>query len=124
MNAVSRGLWLALGLVLTTLGIVGAFLPLLPTTIFLILAAYCFGRSSPRLEAWLLNHRTFGPPLVAWRAHGAIGRKSKFAACAGMAIGFALFWFTAHSTVPLAITVGLALAASAVFVVTRPSDPR
>ncbi|WP_188237105.1 YbaN family protein [Sphingopyxis sp. LK2115] len=67
--------WLSLGL-----GAIGAVLPLLPTVPFVILAAFCFARSSPRLEAWLLTHRTFGPHIVAWRDHGAISRKAKVAA--------------------------------------------
>src|SRR5690606_12798071 len=80
--------WLALGLMLVGLGFIGAFVPLMPTTIFLILAAACFTRSSPRLEAWLLNHLPFGPTRRAWRAGGAVPRRAKIAACLGMAVGF------------------------------------
>jgi uncharacterized membrane protein YbaN (DUF454 family) len=54
-----------LGLIFVGLGFVGAFAPLMPTTIFLILAAACFIRSSSRLEAWVLNHPRFGPTLPA-----------------------------------------------------------
>lgn len=67
--------WLSL-----VLGAIGAFLPLLPTVPFVILAAFCFARSSPRLEAWLVGHPHFGHHIVAWRTHGAISRKGKIAA--------------------------------------------
>jgi uncharacterized protein len=67
--------WLSLGL-----GAIGAFLPLLPTVPFVILAAFCFARSSPRLEQWLLTHPVFGAHIVAWRDKGAISRKGKMAA--------------------------------------------
>ncbi|WP_336297289.1 YbaN family protein [Sphingomonas sp. 7/4-4] len=79
----SRALWLALGWFFVLLGFVGALLPLMPTTIFLILAVGCFARSSPRLEAWLLDHRRFGPSLRAWRENGAIPRKGSFSLARG-----------------------------------------
>ncbi len=60
------------------LGIAGYILPVMPGTIFLILAAACFARSSRRLEAWIENHPKFGPTVVNWRKHGAIPRKAKF----------------------------------------------
>ena len=79
-NRLIRASWLALGLFFVGLGIIGAILPLMPTTIFLILAAGCFARSSPRLEKWLLDHKVFGPTLRAWRADGAISRRASSAA--------------------------------------------
>lgn len=120
----ARTFFLMLGLVFTALGVVGAFLPLMPTTVFLILAAGCFARSSPRLEAWLMDHAQFGPTLRAWRERGAIPRPAKVMACAGMAFGFVVFFLTAHPQVWLALTVAAALAACAVFVVSRPSASR
>ena len=60
-------LYLSLGLFFTLLGIIGAFLPVMPTTVFLIGALFCFTQSSPRLENWLLQHPKYGPSLVAWR---------------------------------------------------------
>lgn len=116
----TRHLYLALGFVSLALGIVGAFLPLLPTTIFIIIAAYCFGRSSARLEAKILAHPRLGPPVIAWRREGAIGTRAKIAACTGMAVGYAVFHLTGN---PAPLWRGLAAAgliASALFVVTRP----
>ena len=77
--------WASLGL-----GAIGAFLPLLPTVPFVILAAFCFARSSPRLENWLLTHPHFGHHIVAWREKGAISRKGKIAATAAFAFSIAL----------------------------------
>lgn len=75
-----RAFYLALGFASLLLGAIGAFVPLLPTVPFIILAAFCFGRSSPALERRLVEHPTFGPHLEAWRKHGAISRRGKTAA--------------------------------------------
>lgn len=110
------------GLMLVGLGLIGAFLPVMPTTVFLILAAACFARSSPRLEAWILNHRQFGPGVAAWRQHGAIPRKAKIVAISAMAVSFAILVVAQASPTTLWLA-GLALLASAVFVATRPAGP-
>ncbi|WOK38278.1 YbaN family protein [Sphingomonas sp. C3-2] len=115
-----RPFYLVLGLLLVALGVIGAFLPLLPTTIFLILAAFCFSRSSVRLEKWLHEHPRFGPPILAWQEEGAISRRSKIAACTGMVFGFGLFLLTAHPTPWLIALVALSLLGSAFYVVSRP----
>ena len=116
-----RVVYFCMGWVLVALGVIGAVTPLLPTTIFLIGAAGCFGRSSPRLEAWLLDHPTFGKPLRDWRASGAISRPAKMMACAGMTFGFVAFWFGAHPSMPLAAGMAVLLSACAAYVVSRPS---
>ncbi|WP_378950559.1 YbaN family protein [Mesorhizobium sp. ANAO-SY3R2] len=117
-----RAGYLLLGMVMLVLGIIGAFLPLMPTTIFLIAAAWCFSRSSPRVEAWLLNHRRFGPTLRDWREEGAIPRKAKLAAYAGMSIGYGLFLLGRPGAL-FAIAAAIFVGAGAVYVATRP-DPR
>jgi uncharacterized protein len=89
-----RAAYLLLGLVALLLGAAGAVLPLLPTVPFLILAAFCFARSSPALERRLLSHPLIGPQIVAWRTRGAISRRGKRAALVAFAVsagmGFAL----------------------------------
>lgn len=116
-----RVLWLCLGCLMLALGVIGAFLPIMPTTIFLILAVACFSRSSPRLEKWLLESPTYGPALRAWRDQGAVSRKGKTYACLGMAVGYVLFWWGAHPSGRLAAAVAVFFVASAAYVVTRPS---
>jgi uncharacterized membrane protein YbaN (DUF454 family) len=92
MSKAMPRLYLVLGLVFVGLGFVGAFLPVLPTTPFLILAAACFARSSRRLESWLLEHPRFGSLLRAWRERGAIPWKAKLMSLGGVSAGFLLFW--------------------------------
>ena len=83
-----RWAWTGAGMLMVALGVIGAMLPDMPTTIFLILALACFSRASPRLEHWLLHHPRFGAPLRQWREHRAVSRRGKVLACVGMAIGF------------------------------------
>ncbi|MBW3507508.1 TonB family protein [Janthinobacterium sp. NKUCC06_STL] len=83
-----RWAWTGAGMLMVALGVIGAMLPVMPTTIFLILALACFSRASPRLEHWLLHHPRFGAPLRQWREHRAVSRRGKVLACLGMAIGF------------------------------------
>lgn len=79
-----RGLLMAVGMLCLLLGIVGIFLPLLPTTPLVLLAAACFARSSPRFHDWLLANRTFGPLIREWETHRAIPYKTKVTAIALM----------------------------------------
>ncbi|RRH78154.1 YbaN family protein [Falsigemmobacter faecalis] len=115
-----RFAWFVLGCLMLVLGIIGAVLPVMPTTVFLILAAWFFGRSSPRLEAWLLRHPTFGPPLQAWRLRGAVPRKAKGAAVLGMTLGYAGFLGMAGPSAGLAVAVAAPILLSALFLLTRP----
>jgi uncharacterized membrane protein YbaN (DUF454 family) len=65
------------GVLSVGLGTLGIFVPLLPTTPFLLLAAACFVRSSDRLHTWLINHRVYGPIIRGYREHGALPASSK-----------------------------------------------
>ena len=88
-----RGLWLLAGACNLLAGIVGIFLPLLPTTPFVLLAAFCFARGSGRCEAWLLNHPRFGPMVRDWRANRAVPLRAKQLATLMMAFGSAWAWW-------------------------------
>lgn len=116
-----RVIYFSLGCLMVVLGVIGAVTPLLPTTVFLIAAAACFARSSPRLEAWLLDHPRFGPTLRDWRAFGAIARPAKITACAGMTFGFIVFSLGARPTVPVVAGVFLLLTGCAAYVLSRPT---
>lgn len=117
-----RHLWFVVGLMAVALGIAGVFLPLLPTTPFLLLAAFAFARSSPRLHGWLVNHRRFGPMIENWRVHGAIARRAKIAAIAFMAGAVLLSWLTGFSATVIVIQL-VVMACVAAFILTRPDAP-
>lgn len=122
-----RLIWFALGVVALVLGVIGAFLPLLPTTPFLLLAAFGFARSSPRVHRWLVSHRYFGPLITNWERYGAISRRAKIMAVGVMAVTPLLSVLLAAPTWALVAQV-IVLAGAATFVVTRPeagnSQPR
>ena len=75
-----RLIWLVTGIFAIILGVIGVFLPVLPTTPFLLLAAACFARSSPRFYDALLNHPVVGPPIRQWRDERTIPKKAKILA--------------------------------------------
>ena len=116
-----RFLYIAIGAVAVALGIAGVFLPLLPTTPFLLVAAWAFARSSPRLEAWLVGHPRLGPPLVAWRERGAIPARAKAVALTFMAASLAYLLWSPGIPVAGKAAAALVLAGSATFILTRPS---
>jgi len=69
--------FLTIGILSLALGFLGIFLPLLPTTPFILLSAYCFSKSSPRLYHWLTSNKTFGPIILEWQQHRTLPRKIK-----------------------------------------------
>lgn len=79
-------LWISLGLLFLLLAVVGVVLPLLPTTPFVLLAAACFARSSPRLHNWLLKSELFGPSLRDWENNKCVSQKVKTLAIAMMVV--------------------------------------
>ncbi|MDX5329691.1 MAG: YbaN family protein [Caulobacteraceae bacterium] len=102
------------------LGIAGAFLPLLPTTVFLIIAAWAFGKSAPKLRARLYAHKRFGPTLKAWDQRGAIPPRAKIAAVIGMGLSLVVVMLNASNPL-IPVAVGVILTFCALYVLTRPS---
>lgn len=116
-----RPILLATGYLMLALGVVGTVLPLLPTTPFLLAAAWLFSHSSPRMEAWLYRLPTVGAPLRVWRARGAIGVGTKCVALASLT-GGVLLAIGSQALPELAggalIIIGLVVA---IFIATRPT---
>ena len=120
MSLNTRFLWLLAGLAALALGAIGVVLPLLPTTPFLLLAAFAFARSSKRLNAWLREHRTFGPLIDNWHRDGSIDRKAKRAAIIVIVATPVITWLLDAPTW-IVVSQIVVLSASAAFILTRPS---
>ena len=109
-----------LGLLCVALALVGVVLPLLPTVPFLLLAAFFFARSSPRLHNWLLRHRTFGPMIDDWTRSGAVRPRAKRWATVSIGLVFALSLALGVPTFVIAIQA-VVLGAVLIFLWTRPN---
>ena len=89
-EALKRYLLLSLGWLSVILGAIGALLPVIPTTPFLILALACFSKSSPRFHRMLLNNKWVGPSLTEWEQNKTISRQIKFRAMVLVVISFTI----------------------------------
>lgn len=107
--------WCGLGL-----GAVGAVLPLLPTTPFLLIAAWAAPKGSPRLNKWLHCHPKFGPLLYAWREQRAVPARAKLIAVLLLMLSWAVLWIMATSPMVLGFT-GVLFAGVAIFLLSRPN---
>ncbi len=114
-----RLMWLIFGLTSVALGALGAVLPLLPTVPFLLLATFCFARSSERLHHWLITHPTFGPSIEDWQSRGAIRRRAKWLATLSIVAAFALSLTLGARPLILLIQL-VVLSAVAIFIWSRP----
>lgn len=114
-----RRFQLCLGYAGIALAALGVFLPLLPTTPFLLLAVWCFARSNPAIADRLYAHPSFGPALTAWRDQRAISRRPK-----GLALMMLVFSFGATawlSSGPVVTSIaGATMGSVALYLVTRP----
>ena len=119
---VARLLWLLVGFLALALGAIGAFLPLLPTVPFILLAAFAFAQSSERMHNWLLEHNLFGGMIRDWRRYGAISLRAKIASVVTMALVLIISAF--HGVAAwILITQAVILSCSAIYVLSRPLPP-
>jgi uncharacterized membrane protein YbaN (DUF454 family) len=112
-----------LGLIAVGGAMAGVVLPLVPTVPLLLVAAYAFSRSSPRLHRWLIEHPRFGPPIQSWRAHGAIERRHKLVAV-GLMVATVIISLLTGIPPGVIVVQSLVLAGAASFILTRPDGPR
>lgn len=119
----AQWLWVSGAAVLFALGVLGAFLPLLPTTPFMLAALALASRGSPRFAAWIRANRYAGPAIRNWENERAISARAKLAAIAMIALSAAMVWWHVDHAL-LAVGVTAMLCAVALFLVTRPTPRR
>lgn len=115
-----RYLMIAFGWLCVGIGLVGVVVPGLPTTVFLLIAAWAFSRSSERFQRWLVEHPHLGPPVKAWRDRGAIPLKAKVLAVVMMSGSLAIIIAYGGGWI-LPTIVGAIMVCAAAFVISRPN---
>ena len=111
--------WISLAL-----GVLGIFLPLLPTTPFILVAAYGFSKSSERFHQWLLNHKVFGRLVRDWESSGVIRLNAKILATVSIVVMLSIsFYFVQLSIMPI-VMILLSVTCVMIFIWTRPSMPK
>ncbi|WP_180114736.1 YbaN family protein [Acinetobacter sp. YH12140] len=111
--------WRSLVVVFVILGFIGALLPGMPTTVFLILAAWAASKGWPQMDAWLLNHPKYGPTLRAWRENGTVPRKAKWFASIMMFVSGLIMLFTS-APITVKIFTDLTMLIVGIWLWTRP----
>lgn len=119
-SKLKRVLAICLGCVCVVIGVIGAVLPLIPSTPFFLCATGCFASASPRLEAWLMSFAFIRDPVIAWRARGAIALPAKLAASGGMSVSLVAYAASGAGLWPLCVAAAI-LALCAAFIWTRPA---
>ncbi len=120
-NTPTNRLLKALGLVFLGLGALGIFLPLMPTTIFWIIAVWCFASSAPELKRWIHEHPQFGTGVRNFTDYGVLSSRGKFYALTGMYGGIALSAWLFDLRAVVWAGIGLGLMPIAIYLLTRPT---
>ena len=118
---ISRYLLIALGWLCVGLAFIGAIIPGIPTTIFLIIALWAFAKSSKKLHTWLLSHRKFGPALKNWQGHKVVPKKAKMLMVILQIIAVIMLYFTTKS-MPFSVILSVILIFVAWYVISLPSS--
>src|SRR5690606_31896498 len=120
----TRWIWIACGSAALGLGIVGAFLPMIPTTPLVLVAAWCFSKGSERLHRRLLEHRRFGPLVRDWERHRVVRLRAKILATAMIVPLEAYMLLLSPAPGWTKVVTVLLVAWGQVFIWTKPSEPR
>ena len=120
-QSLKRLLYLVLGWLFFGLGVLGVFLPVLPTTPFMLLALGAFARSSERLRAWLYHHPRYGPPLQQWHRYRVIPLRAKLLALFCMALSLAYLAFLSPAPAAAVMASAALMALGAGYILTKPS---
>lgn len=116
-----RPVYLSLGFFFVALGVIGAFLPVMPTTPFMLLALWAFANSSQRFHDWLYHHPIFGPPLRQWKEHRVIPLIAKVVSIVMMSISLGYLTFFTQTPAYIIVIVALGMLYAAWFILTKPS---
>jgi uncharacterized membrane protein YbaN (DUF454 family) len=122
MKPVIRATWLVVGILALALGGLGVVLPLLPTTPFVLLAAFAFANSSKRMHRWLMEHNIFGPLIANWQRYGAISLSAKVLSLLSMAAVLVISLLIAVPTY-IIVVQALVVGACSLFIISRPLPP-
>lgn len=119
MSGMRNAIYVTLAAISFALGVIGLFLPVMPTTCFMLAAVWLASRGSPRFANWIRNHPRFGPPIQSWERERAIPKHAKIMAVVMLSVSCAIIAFTV-SHWPLKIGLIVGLSGLAVWIVTRP----
>ena len=112
--------YIALGWLSFAIGLIGMFLPLLPTVVFWILAAWLWSKGSPELMQRVYQHPKYGAQIEAFMQHGVVPRQGKKAAVISMTISYGLFQLFVKPTFVLGLVVAIILIIIALWLISRP----
>lgn len=114
MNKLKKSIWFSLGIMCLGLAYVGVIVPGFPWSTPLIMAAYCFSKSSERMHNWILNHKLFGPFVKNWRDKKIYPNKAKWAMAICMDVSLILIWVATQNW-KLTVGVGIIMMICAIF---------
>ncbi|MGB1800482.1 MAG: YbaN family protein [Gammaproteobacteria bacterium] len=119
---VIKYLYFSIGFISTILGIIGLFVPLMPTTCFLIAAVWAFSKSYPQFSQKILAHPTFGPPIQNWMENKTIDRKLKCTISTSIVLGFSITFLIMMPSIKVSMLLIFIMFSLLCYINTRPEN--